>query len=192
MLNTVTSTRSLSIILILVTCLGATMPTSAGIFDTIGEKKMKSAGKQNDSWYAANKGQIKFSFSSVNYNTNHEKIVLQGTIENLSKDRISSVIIDFIIVNAKNNIEALRERMMIPLTVFGSETVQLGSLEIDRNFAQPGESDIVKCLYRIKDATWSCQAVTAISKKVEDEAMLSGLGFEDYYKVRSIWKVSER
>ena len=156
--------------------------TSAGVLDSILDSKETKEGKKNDAWYAANKANIAVKLQSLSWNTNSSTIQFNGTIENLSDEKIAAVVMDITIVNSSNKQEALRERIKILTPVFKSETYRLPRLQrtlVGLTFAN--DSDLLNCLDRLHDISFSFDVVTVISARSAFEGY-------DYYKIKSEWQ----
>lgn len=175
--------KQIAAISLLMMALGvATLSASGGWLDGILDSKEVKEAKNNDAWYAANKDKVAVKLKSISWTTNEASVRIVGSIENLTDEKISSILVDVIIVNKANNQEALRERMMISAPVFKSETYELRPL-----IRCLGESDLVQCLKRLKDFSWSYEMVTAIRQKSELDDISIRACANKYYKVRSFW-----
>jgi len=178
-------------VILLVALLSCVLSTSAGPLDGIFDSKETKQGKKNDAWYTANKDKIKVELKTLRWDTNEANVWIEGTIENLSDDKISAVVIEVVIVNKENKQEALRERMKIAVPAFKSETYKLSRLSDEtpiRFGTSPGVlagSELVKCLNRIKDFSWSFELVTVISNANDCECF-------NYYKIRSVWNPADK
>jgi len=176
--STLTSSQVILLLAVALSCQAAV----SDLFLTHGERQIKTAGRKNDTWYSTNKGSIKIKLDGLGIGTNETRVYLKGSIENLSDDKIESVVLDLIIINPENKMQALRERILIKAPVFRSETLLLQPLTKDLSTL----SEIVKCYNRIKGADWSYEVVTAIGQKVADSSD-SSYWVQEYYKVRSSW-----
>ena len=150
------------------------------------ELRAKIPGYKNESWFGKNKVNITFSASKFSQGTildDSKKqvpcLVLNGEVENKSDDKIRTLIVDVIVKNKANNLEALRERIAIRLSVFKSEKATFAAKEDLRS------SEIEKCFQRIKNVEWYVELVAAIPEKYWDD---ENLICEGYYKIKSEWK----
>ena len=159
----------------------AVVSARAGVLDKVLDSKTIKAAKLNDGWYTTNRDRIHVRLDILQAGTNESRLRLKGAIENASDDKISGVVLEITIVNSANKQEALRERIMISGQVFRSETFNLNWL-----CGTTGESDIINCLRRIKEYSWSFQVLTVIGNNSginEAEARKA----EKYFKIKSFW-----
>lgn len=160
----------------------AAFSARASVLDKVLDPKVIKVAKLNDGWYTTNRDRIHIKLDTLEAGTNDTRLRLKGTIENGSDDKLRGVVLEITIVNSANKQEALRERLMISAEVFRSETYNLNWL-----CGNPGESDIVNCLRRIKDYSWSFQVIAVLGNA-------SGIGEPEarkaskYFKVKSFWK----